>query len=120
MILGYSAKTDRIISIRLKENPVSITIIQVYAPTANTEEDELDGFYNDVQEEIDRTPKQNVLMIIGDWNAKVGSTEALRIVGKYGLGARNGAGKRLIEFCETNGLFITNTFFKVPKQQLYR
>ena len=68
-------------------------MIQVYAPTANAEEDKLDNFYDDVQEEMDRTPKQDLLMIIGDWNAKVGRTEELRIVGKYGLETQNEAGE---------------------------
>ena len=102
MVLDYNAKTHRIISIGFKVNPVNITIIQVYAPTPNAEEDKLDRFYSDVQEEIDRTRKQNLLMIIGDWNAIVRSTEERRIVGKYGLGTRKETGERLIKFCEAN------------------
>ena len=118
-VLGFNAKTDRIISIRLKGNPINIIIIQVYVPTANAEEDKFDSSYNDVQEEIDRIPKQDLLMIIDDWNAKMESTEEVRIIGKYGLRTRNQAGERLIEFCKVNGLFIANTFFKVPKRRLY-
>ena len=119
IVLSYNAKTDRIISIKLKGNPVNATIIQAYVPTANTEEDKLDSFYNDIQEEIDRAPKQELLMVIGDWNPKMGSIEKLRIVEIYGLETRNEAGERLIEFSESNGLFIVNTFCKVPKRRLY-
>ena len=91
--MNYIAKTDRTISIRLNGNPVNITIIQVYGPTADVEEEKLHSFYNNVQEEIDGTPKQDLLMITSDWNAKMGNTEELRIFGKYDLGTQNEAGE---------------------------
>ena len=76
----------------------NITVIQVYAPTSNAEEAEVERFYEDLQDLLELTPKRDVLFIIGDWNAKVGSQEMLRVLGKFGLGAQNEAGQRLIEF----------------------
>ena len=86
------------ISVRLQGKAFNITVIQVYAPTSNTEETEVEQFYEDLQEILELTPKKDVLFIIGDWNAKVGSQETPGVTGKFGLGMRNEAGKRLIEF----------------------
>ena len=87
------------ISVHLQGKPFSITVIQVYASTSNAEETEVERFYEDLQDLLELTPKKDVLFITGDWNAKVGSQETPRVTGKFGLGIRNEAGQRLIEFC---------------------
>ena len=97
---------DRMISVRFQGKPFSITVIQVYAPTRNAEEAEVEWFYEDLQDLLKLTPKKDVLFIIGDWNAKVGSQETPGVTGKFGLGVRNEAGQRLIEFCQENALVI--------------
>ena len=94
------------ISVRFQSKPFNITVIQVYAPTSNTEEAEVERFYEDLQDRLELTPKKDVLFIIGDWNAKVGSQETPGVTGKFGLGIRNEAGQRLIEFCQENALVI--------------
>ena len=100
------------ISVRFQGKPFNITVIQVYAPTSNTEEAEVEQFYEDLQDLLELTPKKDVLFIIGDWNAKVGSQEAPGVTGKFGLGIWNEAGQRLIEFCQENALVIENTLFQ--------
>ena len=87
------------ISVRLQGKPFNITVIQVYAPTSNAEETEVEWFNEDLQDLLELIPKKR-LFIIGDWNAKVGSQETLGLTGKFGLGMRNEAGQRLIEFCQ--------------------
>ena len=89
--------------------PLNITVIQVYAPTSNTEEAEVERFYGDVQDLVELTPKKDVFFIIGDWNAKVGSQEIPGITGKFGLGVWNEAGQKLTEFHQENALVIANT-----------
>ena len=86
------------ISVRLQGKPFNITIIQVYAPTSNAKEAEVERFYEDLQDLLELTPKKDVLFIIGDWNAKVGSQETPGVTGKFGLGMQNEAGQRVIEF----------------------
>ena len=86
------------ISVRLQGKPFNITVIQVYAPTSNAKETEVERFYKDLQDLLEVTPKKDVLFIIGDWNAKVGSQETPGVTGKFGLGMWNEAGQRLIEF----------------------
>ena len=86
------------ISVRSQGKPFNITVIQAYAPTSNSEEAEVEQFYEDLQDLLELTPKKNVLFIIGDWNAKVGSQEILGITGKFGLAEQNKAGQRLTEF----------------------
>ena len=83
------------ISVHLQGKPFNVTVIQVYAPTSNTEEAE--RFYEDLQDLLELTPKKDVLFIIGDWNAKVGSQETPGVKGKFGLGMRNEEGQRLIQ-----------------------
>ena len=100
-VLGCNLKNDRMISVRFQGKPFNITVIQVYAPTSNAEEAEVEQFYDDLQDGL-VTSKKDVLFIIGDWNAKVGSQETPGITGKFGLGIRNEAGQRLIEFCQEN------------------
>ena len=99
------------ISVRFQGKPFNITVLQVYAPTSNAEEAEVEWFYEDLQDLLELTPKEDVLFIIGDWNAKVGSKETPGLTGKFGLGIQNEAGQRLIEFCQENELVITNTLF---------
>ena len=89
-----------------------------FAPS-NAEEAEVEQFYEDLQDLLELTPKKDVLFIIGDWNAKVGSQEIPGVTGKFGLGIRNKAGQRLIEFCQENALVIANTLFQQHKRRLY-
>ena len=107
------------ISVHLQGKPFNITVIQVYAPTSNTEEAEAEWFYEDLQDLLELTPQKDVLFIIGDWNAKVGSHETPGITGKFGLGMRNEAEQRLIKFCQENALVIANTLFQQHKRRLY-
>ena len=97
------------ISVRLQGKPFNITVIQVYAPTSNTERAEVERFYEDLQDLLELTPKKDVLFIIGDWNANVRSQETPGVTGKFGLGVQNKAGQRLIEFCQENALVTANT-----------
>ena len=99
------------ISVRLQGKPFNITVIQVYAPTSNAEEAEVEWFYEDLQDLLELTPKKDVLFIIGDWNEKVGSQETSEVTGKFGLGIWNEAAQRLIAFCQENALVIANTLF---------
>ena len=94
-------------------------VIQVYAPTSNSEEAEVEQFYEDLQDLLELTPKKDVLCIIGDWNAKVGSQETPEVTGKFGLGIRNEAGQRLIEIYQENVLVIANTLFQQHKRRIY-
>ena len=92
-------------------------VIQVYAQTSNAEEAEVERFYEDLKDLLELTPQKDVLFIIGDWNAKVGSQETPE--GKFGLGVQNEAGQRLIEFCQENALVIANILFQQHKRMLY-
>ena len=112
-------KNDRMISLHFQGKPFNITVIQVFAPTSNAEEAEVDHFYEDLQDLLELTPKKDVLFIIQDWNAKVGSQETLGVTGKFGLGVQNEAGQRLIELCQETALVITNTLFQQHKRRLY-
>ena len=111
-VLGFSLKNDRMISVRFQGKPFNITEIQAYAPTSNTEEAEVKQFYEDLQDLLELTPKKDVLFIIGDWNAKVGSQETPGVTGQFGLGVQNEAGQRLIEFCQENALVIAHILEK--------
>ena len=90
---------------------------QIYAPSSNDEEAEVERFYEDLQDLLELTPKKDVLFIIGDWNAKVGSQETPGVTDKFGLGMRNEAGERLIEFCQENALVIANTLFQQTQEK---
>ena len=107
------------ISVHFQGKPLNIMVIQVYAPTSNAEEAEVERFYEDLQDLLELTPKKEVLFIIGDWNAKVGSQETPRVTGKFGLGVQNEAGQRLIEFCQENALGIAYTLYQQYKRTLY-
>ena len=107
------------ISVHFQGKPFIITVIQVYAPTSNAEEAEVEWFYEELQYLLGLTPRRDVLFIIGDWNAKVGSQEIPQVTGKFGLGVQNEAGQRLVEFCQENALVIANTLFQQHKRRLY-
>ena len=92
-VLGCNLKNDRMISVHLQGKPSNITVIQVYIPSSNAEEAEVERFYEDLQDLLELTPKKDVLFIIGDWNTKVESQETPGVTGKFGLGMRNEAGK---------------------------
>ena len=93
-------KNDRMISVHFRGKPFNITVIQVYAPTSNAEEAEVEEFCEDLQDLLELTPKKDVLFMIGDWNAKVGSQEISGATGKFGLGVQNEAGQRLIDIAK--------------------
>ena len=116
-VLGCNLKNDRMISIHFQGKQFNITVIQVYASPSNAEEAE--QFYENLQDLLELTPKKDVLFIIGDWNAKVGSQETPGVTGKFGLGVQNEGGQRLIEFCQENAQVIANTFLQQHKRRLY-
>ena len=108
------------ISVHFQGKPFNITVIQAYAPTSNAEEAEFEWFYEDLQDLLELTPQKDVFFILGDRNAKVRSQGTPRVTGKFGLGIRNEAGQRLIEFCQENALVIANTLFQQHKRRLYK
>ena len=118
-VLGCNLKNDRMISVRFQGKPFNITVIQVCAPTSNAEETEVEQFSEDLKDLLELTPKKDVLFILGDWNAKVGSQETPGLTGKFGLGVQNEAGQRLIEICQENALVIANIPFQQHKRRLY-
>ena len=103
-------------SVRFQGKPFNITVIQVYAPTSNAKEAEVERFYEDLQDLLEQSPKKDVLFIIGDWNAKVGSQEIPGVTDKFGLWVQNEAVQRLTEFCQENALVIVNTIFQQHKR----
>ena len=106
------------ISLHLYGKPFNITVIQVYAPTSNAEEAEVEWFYEDLQDPLELIPPKDVLFIIGNWNTKVGSQEIPGLTGKFGLVVQNEAGQRLTEFFQENALVIANTLFQQHKKTL--
>ena len=118
-VLGCNLNNDRMISVRFQGKPFSITVIQVYAPTSNAEEAEVERFFEDLQDFLLLTPKEDVLFILGDWIAKVQSQEIPGVTGKFGLGVQNEAGQRLAEFCQENTLLTANILFQQHKRRLY-
>ena len=107
------------ISFHFQRNSFNVTVIQVYTPTSNAEEAEVEWFYEELQDLLELTPKKDVLFITGDWKAKVGIQETPGVRGKFGLGIWNEAGQRLIEFCQENALVIANICFQQHKRRLY-
>ena len=105
-VLGCSLKNDRMISVHFQGKPFNITVIQVYGPSSNAEETEIEWFCEDLQDLLELTPPKVVLFIIGDWKAKVGSQETPGVTGKFGLGVQKEAGERLVEFCQENALVV--------------
>ena len=117
-VLGCNLQNDRMISVRVQGKPCNITVIQLYAPTSNSEEAEVEWFYEDLQDVLELTPQKDLLFIIGDWNAKVGSQEIPGVTGKLGLKYKMKQGKGK-QFCQENILVIANTFFQKHKRRLY-
>ena len=117
-VLGCSLKNGRMISVHFQGKPVNIKVIQVYVPTSNAEEAEVERFCEDLQDLLELTPKKDV-PIIGDWNAKVGSQEIIGVTGKFGLGVQNQASQSLTEFSQENALVLANTLFQQQKRSLY-
>jgi len=107
------------ISVHFQGKPFNKTEIQVYAPNTNAEEDEVEQFYEDLQDLLELTPKKDVLFIIQDWNVKVGSQEIPGVTGKFGLGVQNEAGQRLSEFYQGNAVIRANTLFQQHKRRLH-
>ena len=104
------------LSVCFQGKPFNITVIQIYVPTTSSaKEAEVEQFYEDLQDLLELTPK-DVLFIIGDWNAKIGSQELPGVTCKFGLGVQNEAGQRLTEFCQENSLGIANTLFQQHKR----
>ena len=118
-VLGCNLKNDRMISVRFQGKPFNIMVIQVSAPTSNSEETKVEQFNEDLQDLLEQTPKKDVLFNTGDWNAKVGSQETPGVTGKFGFGVQNEAQKRLIELCQENALVIADTLFQQHKRRLY-
>ena len=117
-VLGCNLKNDRMISVRFQGKPFNIMVIQVCALTSNAEEAEVEQFYEDLQDLLELKPKKEVLFIIEDWNAKVGSQETPGVTDKFGLGVQNEPGQMLIEFYQENALVIANTLFQQHKRRL--
>ena len=107
------------IPVPFQGKPFSIIVIQVYAPTTNAEEAEVESFYEDLQDLLELTPKIDVLFITGDLNAKVGRQEVSGVIGKFGLRVQNEAGQKITEFCQENALVIASTLFQQHKRRLY-
>ena len=107
------------ISVHFQGEPFNITVIQVYAPTSNADEAEVEQFYEDLQDLIELTLPKYVLFIIGGWKAKVGSQETSGVTGNFCLGVQNEAGQRLIELCQENALVIANILLQKHKRSLY-
>ena len=117
--LDSNLKNDRMISVHFQGKPFNIMVIQVYVPTSNAEEAEVEQFYEDLKDLLELTPRIDVLFIIGDWNAKGGSQETPGVTGKLGLGVQNEAGQRLKKFCQENALVIANTLIQQYNRRLY-
>lgn len=118
-VITFVPYSDRTALLKLKARPNDLNIIQVYAPTADSPEHEVEKFYDEVQELLRLTKKQDVNIIMGDFNAKIGNGQFEEIVGPYGLGERNERGDRLLQFCQEESMRITNTFFQLHPRRLY-
>jgi exonuclease III len=115
-VIGFNPLNERLLAIRFRGKPIHMTVIQVYAPTTTAKDSEVNEFYEGLQYLVDITPKGDTLVIMGDFNAKVGDKTLAGITGKFGLGEENEAGLRLKDFCQTNNLCIGNTMFQQPKR----
>jgi hypothetical protein len=118
-LIGYKAVNDTITYMRVKARPVNITCIKVYGPTISAETADMEDFYRNLHSALNKTPEKDVLILMGDWNCKIGKGEEPGMVGRYGLGNRNEAGERLLEFCEENELFLANTYFQQSERSFY-
>ena len=110
-VLVCNLKNDRMTSVHFQGKSFNATVVQVYAPTTNAEEAKVKWFYEDRQDLLELTPEKDVLFLIGDWNAKVGSQEIPGVRGEFGCGVQNGAEQRLTEFCQENTLVTAYTLF---------
>ena len=117
--MGFNLINDRISTICIQCKPINITLVQIYAPTSSSEEENIEDFYDTVQSIIYQTPSGNSIYIIGDWNVKVGKYIANGITGNFGLGERNKRGDQLVEFCIRYYLRIMNTLSKLHPWRLY-
>ena len=108
-VMGYDPINERVITVRIQGHPINISIIQVNAPTSDAADEHIEDFYETVQSAVNGIPKRDFLIIMGDWNAKIGRTEKSECVGQYGFGTRNEQGDKLEEFCMANDLDIGNT-----------
>ena len=118
-MLGDNLKNDRMILVPFQNKPFTITVIQIYAPTTNAREAEVERFYEDLYDLLELTTLKDVLFIIGDWNAKVGSQERLGVTAKFGIGVQNETGQKVIEFCQENALVLAKrTLFQQHKRRL--
>ncbi|XP_030761955.1 craniofacial development protein 2-like [Sitophilus oryzae] len=118
-VCNFVPVSDRCMMIQIEGTPLNVNIIQTYAPTSESSEEELERWYDELEQVYKLTKQHDINIIMGDMNAKVGEGPINNIVGKYGLGVRNERGERLIEFCQDHNMTITNTLFKLPKRRLY-
>ena len=117
---SHNSISDRIVTVRLNTKPAALNLIQVYAPTSDCDDEEIEKFYNDLQSAKDKIPNREMCIIMGDLNAKVGEQEDRDCgIGPYGLGKRNERGDMLATFCQANGFTITNTWFQHPYRRRY-
>ena len=118
-VKGFFPVSDRVLLLKLKGAPFDINLIQIYAPTAESSDEEIEDFYNDIEKTKRSIKGHDINIFLGDWNAKVGSDRVEHTIGPFGLGNRNERGTRFIQFCQENNLIVTNTWFKLPKRRLY-
>lgn len=118
-VTGFIPMSERVMLLQLMTTHGKLNLIQIYAPTADKNEEELENFYSDLQKTLRLTASRDITVVMGDFNAKIGEGRCDSTVGQYGLGVRNERGDRLVEFCQENNLVVTNTFFKLPKRRLY-
>ena len=116
--LGATSKTKEW-SLFIKGKPFNIVVIQVYAPSSNAKEAEVEPFYEDLQDLLELNTQKDLLFIVRDWNAKVGSQEIPGVTDKFGIGIQTDGGQRIIEFCQENTLVIANTLFQQQKRRLH-
>ena len=118
-LIGYWAISERMIMIKLQGKPFNVSIIQVYAPTQDHEDEGMELFYHEIQTAIKAVKTDDILCVLGDLNAKVGNERTSNITGQYGLGTQNERGERLIEFCHESQLIMANSYFKQHPRKLY-
>ncbi|XP_037942288.1 craniofacial development protein 2-like [Teleopsis dalmanni] len=118
-VTGFIPKSKRAMMVKINAKPLNINIIQVYAPTPDKSDDEIESFYAELNELMRLTKSHEINIIQGDFNAKVGRGEVHGVVGQYGLGERKDRGDRLIQFCQEYKLKISNTMFNLPPRRLY-
>ena len=118
--LGFNPISERVITLRLQGRPMNTTIVQVYAPTSTASDETMEDFYGQLQDALDKIPSKDMLIVMGDWNAKIGKNlSKSKIIGKHGLGERNERGDSLEDFCQSNDLIVGNTFFQQHPRRLW-